>query len=270
MRIARPARDMGTTAPMTGQVVGLVPARSGSRGLKNKNVRELDGVPLLVRAVQSGLAASSLDYVFVSTDSPDYADLARRAGADVSFLRPAEFAGDAATDLDVARHVVSMLDAAGRPPAIIAWLRPTTPLRQPADIDNAVALLRSRPDLHSVRSITKVTKGHPYWSKRRDQDTGMLTPYVDGCDERTHPRRQVLPPVFRANGVIDVFHADNPRQDFLFGTRMLGYEVPEMRSVDIDAAVDLVMAEACLRWLHENGSGEAAAIPTAAYEMAVV
>src|SRR5678816_951191 len=122
-----------------GPVLAIVPARGGSKGIPRKNVRLIGGHPLIAYSIAAGLAAEHVDRVLVTTDDAEIADVARLYGADVPFRRPVELAADDTPDLPVFLHALEWLDREeGYRPEIIVHLRPTSPLRQVADIDEAI------------------------------------------------------------------------------------------------------------------------------------
>jgi CMP-N,N'-diacetyllegionaminic acid synthase len=213
------------------KVLGLVPARGGSKGVPRKNVRELAGRPVLAWTVEAALA-SGLARVVVSTDDEEIATLARGLGAEV-LARPAELAGDEVADLPVYRHALAALD---EPFDAVAWLRPTAPLRTADDIRHAVALLDGA---DAVRSVCQA-EHNPYWMGRVEGD--RLVPLFADLP----PRRQLLPPVVRLNGAVDVARVSSVR-DVLFGGDVRAYVMPAERSVELDTELDFLLAEALLR-----------------------
>src|SRR5512141_515927 len=121
--------------------VAVIPARAGSRGLPGKHLRSLGGVPVIVHTIRAALAARRIDRVIVSTNDEAIAAVARRAGAEVPFLRPDELAGDTTPTLPVIRHAVDWLEARGATIGTVVTLQATSPLRDAAEIDATVALL---------------------------------------------------------------------------------------------------------------------------------
>ena len=120
-------------------IVALIPARSGSKGVPNKNIRYLGDVPLIAYSIIAALKSTLIDRVIVSTDSEEYADIARNYGAEVPFIRPAEISGDTATDLQLFEHAISWFEKnENLVPQYFVHLRPTTPLRDPRIIDDAI------------------------------------------------------------------------------------------------------------------------------------
>jgi CMP-N-acetylneuraminic acid synthetase len=211
--------------------LGLIPARGGSKGVPRKNLRELGSKPLIAWTIEAARAAS-LDRVVVTTDDEEIAEVARACGAEVPFLRPAELGADDTPDLPVYRHALAELGGA---PQVVAWLRPTVPLRTAADVDAAVALLEETA-ADTVRSVTRADHS-PYWMGRVEGD--RFVPLF----EEVFDRRQLLPEVYRLNGAVDVVRCASVG-DVLFGGDVRAYVMPPERSVDIDSDLDFAFAEA--------------------------
>ncbi len=139
------------------RVLGLVPARGGSKGVPGKNVRPLAGRPLLEYTARAAQESGVIDRLVLSTDSQDIADVGRRAGLEVPFLRPAALAGDETPMLPVIRHAVDTLASSGWPPEIVVLLQPTSPLRRAGHIRDAVQLLRET-TADSVVTVVEVPR----------------------------------------------------------------------------------------------------------------
>lgn len=223
-----------------GSVVALIPARGGSKGLPRKNLADLGGRPLLAWSVEAALQAAAVDRVVVCTDDDEIAEAAEAAGAEVPWRRPAELATDDAADLPVFQHALERLDGAGRPVDVFVHLRPTSPFREPGLIDRAVALLRSHPDVDSVRSVSPVAKT-PFKMWFVDDD-GLMEPVVGTWDEECFNRpRQALPPVWTQDGTLDVVRSDVVRGGSMTGRRVLALR-HDSPLVDVDTAADLERA----------------------------
>lgn len=222
-------------------MLALIPARGGSKGIARKNLQLVGGVPL-VGSAASAAAASVADRVVVSTDDDEVAVAARAYGAETPFMRPAELAADDADDFAVLEHALGWLDREeAYRPEIVVWLRPTSPLRTPGDVDAAVAILRDT-GADCVRSVC-LAEHHPYWMKRLEGD--RLLPFSPEGDDRTHRRRQQLPPVYRLNGAVDVVRtAAALGAGEMFPGDMRAYVMPADRSVDVDTPLDLLVAQA--------------------------
>jgi CMP-N-acetylneuraminic acid synthetase len=177
-------------------VLGIIPARSGSTGVPGKNVRSLGGKPLMVHAIEAA-RASIMGRVVVSTDSDDYATIAREAGAEVPFIRPADIAGNETPAISVIAHCLDALQSAGHAePDAVFYLQPTSPFRTAQQINAAIALLAD--DIDSVISVKPVAE-HPYYMFRPN-GAGCLTPLINVSPRPE--RRQDLPEVYALNDSI--------------------------------------------------------------------
>lgn len=223
-------------------MLALIPARAGSKGVPGKNLRAVGGKSLVVRAVESALAAARVTRVVVSTDSSEIARAGALAGAEVPFLRPPELASDEARSLDVFRYTIQRLEREeGKAIPALVVLQPTSPLRTAYDIDGAIALFdRARAD--AVVSVTEAP--HPIEWHRRTDAGGCLRPVLprSGPANRQGSERLLLP-----NGAIYVFRTTHlmAHDDYYVGC-VLPYLMPAERSVDVDSEVDIVVAEALL------------------------
>lgn len=227
------------------KVLAIIPARGGSKGVPRKNIRVLAGKPLIAWTIEMALVCSIVDRVIVSTDDIEIANVAREYGAKVPFIRPARLAQDTSPDLPVCQYALNWLaDNEDYFPDIVVWLRPTAPLRIVQDVETATQLLIET-GADSVRSVSLV-EHHPYWMKRLNDD--RLMPFVNGIDENKYYRRQLLPPVYRLNGAVDVaWRKTVMEKGFLYGGDMRGYVMPAERSIDLDSELDFVLAEFLLR-----------------------
>lgn len=226
-------------------VLGLVPARAGSKRLPGKNLIDLGGHPLLEWTARAALGATCLDRVLLSTDGEHIATAGRSFGLDVPFLRPAELAGDTVTDRPVLLHALDWLrDHEGWQPEFLVLLRPTTPFKTSALIDEAVNQLRTS-NASALRTMTRAEGVfHPYWMYRQDE-AGRMQPLMHEQDPVLHARSQDLPAVYRLNGVVDVLRCAVIRESAnIYGPDMAMLEVPEERAVDIDTEQDLRVCRA--------------------------
>lgn len=224
--------------------LALIPARGGSKGVPRKNLRPVGGKPLIAWTIECALACPGIERVVVSTDDAEIAAVVRRWGAETPFLRPRELARDDTTDHPVLVHALDALqEMDGYAPDLVAWLRPTTPLRAVEDVEGSVAKLRSG-SYDCLRSVCLV-EHHPYWMKLLEDDE--LRSYEPGRDEASYPRRQLLPPVYRLNGAVDLVRPDAARRTGrMFQGRMAAYVMPHERSIDIDTEGDLALADLLL------------------------
>lgn len=231
-------------APRTNRIIGIIPARGGSKGIPGKNIRKIAGKPLIGWTIDAALDSRSLDRVLVSTDDPEIARVAEDCGADVPFIRPARFATDTATSFAVVSHAMGWLEKEdGQSFSRVMLLQPTSPLRTAADICEAIRLqeMLGAPAVVSVCA----SSGHPYYLKKIDGN-GLLENFLDPCPDAV--RRQDLPPVYRVNGALYLNSWDvlNTMKNFIPpGTG--AYVMPEERSVDIDTPWDFFIAEQLLK-----------------------
>jgi CMP-N-acetylneuraminic acid synthetase len=144
------------------KTIALIPARGGSKGVPKKNIYNLGGFPLIAYSIIAAKLAKGVDRVIVSTDSSEIAEISKKFGAEVPFLRPAELATDKAIDKDYIKHALRWLaDNEGSYPQYLVNLRPTTPLRDPQHIDDAITLIKSKKEATSLRSGHEI-KESPY------------------------------------------------------------------------------------------------------------
>jgi CMP-N,N'-diacetyllegionaminic acid synthase len=231
-------------------ILGLIPARGGSKGLPRKNLRMLAGKPLLAWTIEVALNCGMLDRVIVSTDDPEIRDVARRYGAEVPFLRPPDLASDTATSADVASHTLSWLEQQGQAaPSFLLQLQPTSPLRTAIDIETAVDLQRKE-DAPAVVSICQTS--HPPQWLRRIGPGGELLAWQPGTELQ---RRQDSDPVYELNGAIYLIKTTVfQRERTYFPQKTLAYIMPQERSLDIDTTWDLHLAELILNAKSTLGS----------------
>ncbi|MFC1729981.1 cytidylyltransferase domain-containing protein [candidate division KSB1 bacterium] len=228
-------------------VIAVIPARGGSKGIPKKNIVPVAGKPLIAYTIETAKKSKLIQRIIVSTDSKEIADIAKKYGAEVPFMRPKEFAKDDTPDLPVFRHSIGWLEKNGEKPDIIVNLRPTTPLRTSEDIDNAVEIV-IKEDCDSVRSFFKADR-HPYWMYKieGEKNGGKAKPFTGKDPIKHYPRRQLLPPLYNLNACVDVMTAKNIKKGSLYGKDMRAYIMPAERSLDIDDKKDLKMFEMMLR-----------------------
>ncbi len=227
------------------KVLAIIPARCGSKCIPRKNLRVVAGVPLIGWSIAAATAVGDLLHrVIVSTDDQEIADVSRSLGAEVPFLRPAELSGDEAATLPVLQHALQFVEEEEHMQMdAVLLLQPTSPLRTPDDIRNALKIMSDRePD--SVVSIVEAVHAHPMLLKTiRD---GRIEPYDKNFPEGAR-RQDLSPEVFTTNGAIYVARRDVIVKDNrLLGDVTLPYVMPPERSLDIDTEYDLRIANMTL------------------------
>ncbi len=225
------------------KVLAIIPARSGSKGLPDKNIIDLLGRPLMDYTIKAAIDSKCFEEVMVSTDSEKYAKIAIDCGANVPFLRSEFTSSDTATSWDVVREVIGNYKRKGKNFDYIALLQPTSPLRTSDDIIRAFRLL-DREDVHNVIAVTEVA--HPIqWCFPLDKNCSMESfansPYYQA-------RRQDLEKYYQVNGAIylvDASKIENPEYN-LYKDSCFAYIMPGERSVDIDTEKDLIVVKTFL------------------------
>jgi len=183
------------------EVLAVIPARGGSRGIPRKNIREFAGAPLIAYSIAAGLRSNMVTRTIVSTDDEEIAAVARQYGAETPFLRPAELALEYTTDYPVFDHALHWLaEHENYHPEIVVQLRPTSPVRPLTLVDDAIRKLVDHPGADSVRGVVEAGE-NPYKMWRVDPASGEMKPLigVDGIREAYNAPRQILPNVQLAN-----------------------------------------------------------------------
>lgn len=233
------------------EVLAVIPARGGSKGLPRKNLRLLAGYPLIAYSIAAGLQAQTVTRTIVSTDDGEIAAVAREYGAQVPFMRPAEFAQDNTLDLPVFQHALAWLEKnQGYIPDVVVQLRPTSPLRPPGLVDQAVQALLADAGADSVRGVVPSGQNpHKMW--RVDPASGRIRPLltVEGVPEAYNAPRQALPPTYWQTGHIDAIRPQViTHQNSMSGAVIQSILIDPRYTVDIDSLLDLQKAE----WLLEQ------------------
>lgn len=226
------------------RILALVPARAGSKGLPDKNIRPLGGKPLLAWPIEAARASRYVDRVIVSTDSAHYAELARTAGADVPFLRPAELASDSAPSIDFMLHALDTLAAQGEHYDVLLLLEPTSPLTEASDIDSALeALVGAAGQADAIVGVSALVSTHPAFAVRVGAG-GLVAPYAAASFGQL-PRRQDAEPLYSLDGSL---YASTPaalrRERGFCHERTLPYITPRHKSFEVDDLLDFICIEA--------------------------
>lgn len=225
------------------KAIAIIPARSGSKGLPDKNIKPLAGRPLMDYTIRAALASGLFDCVHVSTDSELYARTARESGADVPFLRNEELSGDTAGSWDVVRWVLAQYEKEGRSFDRVALLQPTSPLRTAEDLLAAQSLFEEK-QADAVVAVCEMDHS-PLWSNTLPED-GSMSGFLDHA---SNLGRQKLPVYYRINGAIYILKRKllGEKDAGLYREGTYAYVMPKERSVDIDDAMDFAVAETLMR-----------------------
>ncbi len=223
------------------EVLALIPARGGSKGIPRKNIRDFAGAPLIAYSIAAGLRANTITRVIVSTDDEEIAEVARAWGAEVPFLRPAELAEDQTPDYPVFRQALDWLaEHEGYRPEVVVQLRPTSPVRPISCVDDAVNLLLAHPEADCVRGVVPAGQ-NPYKMWTIDAESGQMRPLLSlpGVPEPYNAPRQALPPTYWQTGHIDAIHTRTIlEKGSLTGEVILPLVIDPRYTVDIDTPAD--------------------------------
>ncbi|MCR4678877.1 MAG: acylneuraminate cytidylyltransferase family protein [Lachnospiraceae bacterium] len=222
--------------------IAIIPARSGSKGLKDKNIKELCGKPLMAYSIEAAIASGCFDEVMVSTDSEDYARIAKSYGASVPFLRSEETASDTASSWDMVDEVLRQYCKQGRTFDSFCLLQPTSPLRTSEDIKAAYRLYEERASF-AVVSVCEAEHS-PRWCGQLPE-TLELNGFIkkEGMEQR-----QASGKIYRLNGAIYIVNNEEFKKDrFLYQSGSYAYIMQQEHSVDIDTDLDFQFAELLMK-----------------------
>ena len=218
---------------LAGRVYSLIPARSGSKGVPDKNIKNLAGYPLIAYSITASRKARCINRTVVSTDSRKYAEIASSFGAEVPFMRPAELSGDKSTDIECLLHFLDYFQKNEKGiPEYVVHLRPTTPVREVAIIEKAVALIVSMPDATALRSVHELPETA---YKCLEIVNGRLKPMgTDSFDmDVANLPRQFFPPTYSANGYVDIIKIESfLKTGKIHGSHVIPLLTPVTREVD--------------------------------------
>ena len=223
------------------EVVAIIPARGGSKGVPGKNIRDLEGYPLIAYSIVASILSEKIDRVIVSTDSEEIADIARKYGAEVPFMRPAQYASDTSGDIEFVEHFINrMSELEGSLPEYIVHIRPTTPLRDVEIVDEAIEACMSDKECCSLRSAHLASESPFKWFvKNEDGYFGSMSGNIS--NEDLNGGRQAFSDVYIPDGYVDVlkteFILDN---GILHGDKMLAFESPMCYEVDTLDDLELI------------------------------
>lgn len=225
------------------RVLALIPARGGSKGIPGKNIRKLNGIPLIGHTIRAAKKVSRISHIVVSTDSPEIAQVAGKYGADVPFIRPDYLASDQASVIDVVIHAIEYFEKKGIYYSELVLLQPTSPLRDELDINNSLDIYLEK-ECDSVISVCKA-QAHPFLYKTIDSN-GRLQDFIPQADK--HMRRQDMPVAYQLNGAIYISSVQLlKKQRNFYGRVTFPYEMDIIKSIDIDTELDFKLAELIIK-----------------------
>lgn len=219
-------------------MLAIIPARGGSKGLPGKNIKLLNGKPLIAYTILAAMNSKSVSRIVVSTDCAEIADHAKQLGAEVPFMRPSELAQDGSLAIDNYNYCVDALEQQeGNQIIDFCVLQPTSPLRNAKDIDGAISLFREK-QADSVISYCR--EAHPvHWHKYLNDDCSVSNVFDTGEDKNRQDYRETVYP----NGAIYVFRTDLIKRRTYYSEKTYAFLMPRERSVDIDDLQDFMLAK---------------------------
>ena len=221
--------------------IAIIPARSGSKGLKDKNIKSLCGKPLIAYSIEAALQSEMFDDVMVSTDSEKYADIARKFGANVPFLRSESTATDTASTWDAVKEVLAGYEEMGKVFDTFCLLQPTSPLRTSKEISEAYTLYKEKASF-AVVSVCEAEHS-PLWCGRLPDSKE----FIDFIDANSISQRQVLGKFYRLNGAIYIVNINHFYEDrYLYQKGSFAYIMSQEKSIDIDTELDFTFASVIL------------------------
>lgn len=223
------------------EVLAVIPARSGSKSVKDKNIRLINGKPMLAYSIEHAQHAKRVTRIIVSTDSETYAEIARTYGAEVPFLRPAHISTDYSLDIETFEHALSWLEQnEGYCPDYVVQLRPTYPVRFPGDIDNMIRIIENDASIDSVRCVVPAKEvAYKMWREKSD---GTIIPILGDIPEAYNMPRQKLPLIYYQNACIDVIKTSViTEMHSMSGSKIVPYKLEH--NYDIDTEEEFKRAE---------------------------
>ncbi len=222
-------------------IISIIPARSGSKGIPQKNIKLLAGYPLIAYSIIASKLSSKIERTIVSTDSQEFAEIALSYGAEVPFLRPKEISRDDSLDIEYVKHALKWFQTQeGNQPEYLVMLPPPTPLRNPLLIDRAIEKIIQSKDATSLRSAYE-TRESPYklFEIKDDFYVGMFPD--DPRPEYYNLPRQAFPPVYHPNGYVDIIKSQTVMNSgSLHGPRILSFITPDVGELDRPEDFDFI------------------------------
>jgi len=225
------------------KILAFIPARGGSKRIPNKNIKLLNGKPLIVYTIEAAKGSNHINRIVVSTDSEEIATIAKQYGAEVPFLRPKEISQSDSTEMQFFEHALNRFEKHEQyEPDLIVLLYPTSPFRKPASIDRAIEEMLKHPEVDSLRSL-RLCSEHPY--KMWVIENGYLKPFVKGENPNIHTLSyHLLPTVYVQNAGIYITKLSTIKnKKSPTGDVVIPFIMDETESIDINTSLDFQFAE---------------------------
>lgn len=234
------------------KILGLILARGGSKGIKNKNIKRFCNKPLIYWTIKKALKSKMLTDIILSTDSSKIALFGKKFGANVPFLRPKKYASDKSSSIDAIEHAINFLKRSGKNYDYIFLLEPTSPFRDHNDIDRSIKKILST-NAEALISICKTEKHNPLFLFRR-KDNDLLIAVEKS--RKKYLRRQELSPVYFIDGSIYISKIKTLLSKRTFcHSKTIGFELPKWKSIEIDDTLDWILAETIHKKIYLKSNG---------------
>jgi CMP-N,N'-diacetyllegionaminic acid synthase len=234
------------------KIIALIPARGGSKSIPRKNIYPVAGKPLIAHSIRQALESKYIARVIVSTDDEEIAEVSRKWGAEVPFMRPAEFSQNQSLDIEVFDHALRWLKKnEAYEPELVVHLRPTGPVRRVARIDQAIETILAQPEADALRSV-QMAKQNPY--KMWFIENGLLKPILqlEGIAEPYNMPRQKLPKTYWQNGTLDITRPKTVlEKKSTMGEKIIAFEINDL-AYDLDYLEDIPEIEKALELLEQG------------------
>jgi CMP-N,N'-diacetyllegionaminic acid synthase len=227
------------------RILALIPARSGSKGIPNKNILKLENHPLLAWSIRAAKLTPEISDIVVSTDSLEYQKIAQSYGADVPFLRPSTISGDVSTDFEFIKHTLDYYKNLKIYYDLVVHLRPTTPLRNPQVLSAAISEFISSGDRNTALRSVHETSESMYKGFEVNQNGNLMTIFDRNCNvEVANNPRQSFPKTYVANGYVDILRPNIINENgFVHGDNVLAFKTESISELDMKSDIDFVKFE---------------------------
>jgi N-acylneuraminate cytidylyltransferase/CMP-N,N'-diacetyllegionaminic acid synthase len=225
--------------------LAIIPARSGSKGLPDKNIKIINGKPLIAWSIEAGLKSKYIDRLIVSTDSEKYAEIAKDFGAEVPFIRPDKISTDESSRKDVIKHSLDFFKNKNELYDYIVLLEPTSPLTTETDIDTGIEKLLLDKSAESIVGVSLSEVSHPDFLV--NLKNGFLN-FINENQKSSVIRRQDLENLYFYDGTLYISEVDKYLEKEFYHEKTLGYVTPKWKSLEIDDMYDFIMVEAIMQY----------------------
>ena len=225
--------------------LAIIPARSGSKGLSDKNIKSINGKPLMAWSIEAGLKSKYIDRLIVSTDSEKYAEIAKDFGAEVPFIRPDNISTDESSRKDVIKHALDFFRRKNKLYDYIVFLEPTSPLTTETDIDKSIEKLLLDKSAESIVGVSLSEASHPDFLV--NLKNGFLN-FIYENQKSSVIRRQDLEDLYFYDGTLYISEVDKYLEKEFYHEKTLGYVTPKWKSLEIDDMYDFIMVEAIMQY----------------------